>query len=108
MIKPTNLYIMKCERFHKIGITHHVPKRLKTLQSGLPFTMEIIANYNIKCADKHLIRRVERAIHKHFVLKRKSGEWFELTESDLESIPSLIKKYSAPQIDSSKEVVIKI
>jgi len=88
-----NIYVMKCERFYKIGLSRSIPKRIKTLQGGLPFKIELIEIYKVENKDeRRYLNKTEKFIHKHFHAKRVNGEWFELTESDLKEIPSLIKK----------------
>jgi len=78
------LYVIKCNEFYKIGMTSDlVEYRMKYMQIGNPYQLEIIASYkgnNIPSKEKYL--------HKMFFKKREHGEWFKLNEIDLEVIES--------------------
>jgi hypothetical protein len=64
---------------YKIGITkNNANKRLKQLKTGNPATLTVIHTFNTKFAYK---------IEKHFHITKQSsnvgGEWFNLTEDDI-------------------------
>lgn len=81
MLKRT-LYIIRCNEFYKIGMTSDlVEYRMKYMQIGNPYKLEIVATYQ-----SGNIPRKEKELHKLFKSKNKHGEWFKLDEVDLEVI----------------------
>ena len=74
---------MDAKEYVKIGSSSDSDSRLRQLQSGLPVQMRLIATTQVNEANK-----VERALHAEFAPKRVRGEWFLLTEQDIESIKS--------------------
>lgn len=87
MLKRT-LYVIKCSEFHKIGMTSDlVEYRMKYMQIGNPYEMEIIATYQ---GDN--IPYKEKELHKLFSSKKERGEWFRLDEVDLEVISDFMIK----------------
>ena len=87
MIKFLYIIKQKGSNYHKIGITIDVEARLKTIQSLNPNPLEVIKTYMIEKNHIH----IERSIHKHFEHKILHGEWFNLIEHDINSIPELIE-----------------
>lgn len=83
-IKKGYIYIFKWEDFVKIGISVNPIKRIKALTTGLPTEGKLI--HLIKTNN---MRDAEKTIHDKFSYARKRGEWFSLTESDLEYLQSL-------------------
>ena len=82
------IYVLKFGPFWKIGKSIHPVKRaleiqdrLEKLQPHLPFTP--LFPFLFMCWLKDL-SAVESAIHRHFADKRKRGEWFELSEADIQ------------------------
>lgn len=72
------VYIMKSGRFYKIGRTNAAGRRERELALQLPE----------KASTVHIIRTddpvgIEAYWHKRFETKRKNGEWFELSASDI-------------------------
>ena len=71
---------------HKIGIAKQPEKRLKQLQTGCPYKLEIIYIVESKFTSK-----VEKFLHKKFSHKKNvqkfdqnlKGEWFNLDVSDI-------------------------
>ena len=67
------------QTLYKIGITkRNINKRLNELKTGNPATLTVIHTFNSKFAPK---------IEKHFHITKQSsnvgGEWFNLTEEDI-------------------------
>ena len=113
MSRPTNIYVMKCREFYKIGVSNSVNKRHYNLSSSLPFEIEILANYkpNIIGLDKYdrgrAVRKIEKALHTHFSAKRVRGEWFLLSPDDLNKIPEIIENGLSFE-KKTREVSIKV
>lgn len=79
------VYLIKnSEGHYKIGRSVDAAKRIESLGVLLPFTIEpvhIIAAMNMNGLEKEL--------HERFAEKRIAGEWFVLTDEDVEYIKSL-------------------
>lgn len=112
-IDPTNIYVLKCREYYKIGCTSKIEKRIRGIASSLPFEIEILQNYKPtfpkmnKWDKKSAIRKVEKHLHIHLKSKRVRGEWFLLNDEDLKNIPSLIKE-SLLKPDNGKEKFIEV
>lgn len=77
------VYLIKSDNNYKIGISTNPIKRFKTIQSAIPFNIEII--HLIESCD---YKKIERELHKKFYFKRINGEWFDLNNKDIEFIKS--------------------
>lgn len=77
------VYILKEHKYntYKIGKTKNVEKRLNEFHVKLPY--ETTVENLIFCKDHH---KAEILFHELFKGKRLDGEWFRLTEDDLEKI----------------------
>ena len=77
------LYIIQCKGFpyYKIGQTTMPKGRLNSLQTGCPFDLSI--EYAMQVKD---MNESERQIHIQYEGKRMRGEWFMLTDAELESV----------------------
>jgi hypothetical protein len=73
------LYLIECQHFYKIGVANDVESRLAQLSTGNPFELKVLAVYTFENAEL-----VERAIHQRFAIKRRRGEWFELSDNELQ------------------------
>ena len=82
---PCYVYLMvdKANGYHKIGISNHPEYREGTLQSEKP-TIELV------CAKQYPSRiiasAIESALHSAFGGKRLRGEWFDLSENEVNDI----------------------
>jgi len=65
----------------KIGRTVDIKSRLRTFSVKLPFKVDLI--HSFKSSD---YISAEKLLHRHFQSKRVDGEWFLLTELDIEKI----------------------
>ncbi len=76
------VYLIHCVGFpyYKIGITTaKTPvERLQTLQTGLPFKLELLISMPITNANQ-----AEQYLHKYYGKYRIRGEWFNFTEDVL-------------------------
>ncbi len=61
----------------KIGITHSLGSRLKTLQTGNPRPIGLVFAFSTPNA--HFAKLFERALHHGNAAMRLSGEWFDLS-----------------------------
>lgn len=57
----------------KIGISHHVEKRIKELQTGCPFEIRLAKAFRTPHA-----RKIEGMAHNVLAKYRKAGEWFNV------------------------------
>lgn len=69
---------------YKIGCARNPEDRLRTFEVKLPFRVEYLVL--IKTND---MRRLEGQLHAKFTDKRISGEWFNLSDDDVQYIKSL-------------------
>jgi len=81
---PGFVYLLKGDNYHKIGLSRNVSKRLKQIQSALPFATRLICS--IPTEDMHTL---EAELHERFADKRANGEWFELDEADVAMLKEL-------------------
>ncbi|CAG7581493.1 MAG: hypothetical protein SLAVMIC_00869 [uncultured marine phage] len=94
MDSPRKIYLISAEIngviCHKIGYTkREVETRIKEFKTGNCSDFEILYVYT---PEKHPVS-IEGALHKHFQLKKIDGEWFELSQEDIEEFPSLCEKF---------------
>lgn len=73
------VYLIKCYEFYKIGIAENVRVRLCQLQIGNPISLSVVTYYAFPAASV-----VEDALHKKFAEKRTVGEWFALTDDEIQ------------------------
>jgi Meiotically Up-regulated Gene 113 (MUG113) protein len=88
------LYLISCERFFKIGITGNVPARLSQLYTGNPFDMDVVSVYEFQNAEP-----VEQSIHQRFDVKRQRGEWFNLSQEDVDSFHEICSLLGGIMVD---------
>ena len=94
------VYIVKVEteNKYKIGYTRKkLEERIKALQTGCPDNIIPIYEFESNYATK-----LESFLHRGYKQSRISGEWFDLTEEDLESI-----KKSCELFESNMETLTK-
>lgn len=75
----------------KVGISKNPTRRVKQLQTGNGEVLKLLFTEEFKCPRKKLLQ-IEDKIHKYLsnMCKKKTGEWFEITDTDLESIKNII------------------
>ena len=89
MVKKKTVYLVKCENLYKIGFTSKkVIKRLKELQVGNGNEFVLVKEFQSEFASK-----LESTLHRIFNSKHKSGEWYELTDEDVESFDFECNKF---------------
>ena len=97
---PT-LYVLQAKGtdIYKIGATRGaVPDRIKQLQVGCPFPLEVVCTHDAEDAFG-----LERGFHHYFHDKRLEGEWFRLSEIDVESIRRDCEEPPTPLPDEAGE-----
>ena len=70
-------------KYHKIGISNKPNYREKTLQSEKP-SIEMLCNK--KLPNRKIAASFEQALHQTYADKRIRGEWFSLTEKEVEEL----------------------
>lgn len=73
------VYLIQCQQFYKIGSANNVNRRLSELSTGNPFPIKLIAFFDFEDAFF-----VESKLHKEFSSVRRNGEWFELSDQDID------------------------
>ena len=86
--KKTNLYVIQSEAGgpFKVGVSEDVASRLSQLQTGSPFKLKVIDEYN------GVSFEVEKKVHEELKKYRLHGEWFE--ERALGLVEGIVKKLS--------------
>ena len=82
----TSIYLFKCGRYHKIGISKNVPSRLKTIQTMNAHRVTFVSSWLIPLEDPETARRLESRLHHHYKEHRFHHEWFKLPKSELEKL----------------------
>lgn len=80
------IYIMKAADKIKIGITKDVEKRRKSLYYSSPCEVEIL--YSTRVPNT---RKVEKELHSKYDVERSHGEWFNLTEDQVQDTINYLK-----------------
>ncbi len=75
------LYLFESAGLYKIGITQDVQQRIRSMQSGNPHSIVLIAYRIVAYAEAN-----ERNLHAHFQHCRRRGEWFALDADDVAKI----------------------
>ena len=69
---------------YKIGHSRDVRKRMQSLQTGVHKKLQLVAK--VKTSN---CSALERICHRRFAAKRLRGEWFNLTENDIQWVKGL-------------------
>jgi hypothetical protein len=81
---PGYVYVIQAGPYYKIGVSRKVSRRIRQLSTLPPFDLELVCT--IKTDDMFAL---ERTLHEKFSSKRINGEWFSLSDSDVQFIKSL-------------------
>jgi len=86
--KAGSVYLVKesSQGHYKIGRTVNVKSRMKTFTVKLPFKVELSHSFP---ADDYIT--AERLLHENFTHRHVDGEWFSLTEGDVEWIKEILE-----------------
>jgi hypothetical protein len=72
------VYLLKAGPFYKIGKSQNFEKRLSQIKLQLPYPVEVIHVFKTRNMGE-----VETHWHRRFKDKRANGEWFVLTDEDV-------------------------
>ena len=75
------VYLIEGLPLYKIGRTRNLPKRLNDLQASSPAPLKVLCILQTVCMQK-----LEQQLHRKYKHKRIHGEWFRLSESDINEI----------------------
>lgn len=64
----------------KVGISRTPERRLKSLQTGYPYPLQL---HYIKETDISKTKLLEQVIHRHLKMHKTNGEWFDMNLNDL-------------------------
>jgi hypothetical protein len=82
------VYLTKSDFGYKIGRTTHPEIRPLQVAGNMPIKLEVIAVIEVPDS-----KEWESRLHGHFADKRLRGEWFSLSESDVEIIKGIPKNW---------------
>jgi len=94
------IYLLRNGASTKIGIADNVAKRIKSLQTGNPLPIEEV--YSMYT---HSARAIEAYLHYTNKDKRLMGEWFNLSEDDVDGIISYLEDYVADMKWTGEKVI---
>ena len=73
--------------YYKIGRAKKLDQRVKRFEIKLPFEIELVCSVH---SDDYVA--LERALHERFADRRVNGEWFALTQADIDYIRGLAEQ----------------
>jgi hypothetical protein len=82
------LYLIQCNQYTKIGITNDIDYRLRTLQTGNPYPLTVIDKFEF---DEPGL--VEYLLHKKYAYACVRGEWFCLSESEVDEVIDICRTF---------------
>lgn len=92
-VRPQSyVYVIKCREFYKIGKADEVESRIKDLQIGCPYKLELLHKFELESPAKAC--QLEAELHRVFYKKNGIGEWFKLTLNEIEELKSYINNIS--------------
>ena len=75
------VYVMESMGLYKIGQTKNIENRLSDIRTSNPHGVQLLEYTKVECAEK-----VEEKYHDIYDEKRVSGEWFNLSKSELDEV----------------------
>jgi hypothetical protein len=97
------VYILRsADGYYKIGRAKDVQARVKSIAAFVPFAVEIV--HTIQTDN---MVRLERGLHRAYEAaeKRVNGEWFRLSDDDIELLRSLGDELAGESVEDALEVV---
>ena len=79
------LYLLRCNKYYKIGISSSLEQRIDYLQIGNPYEIDLLMAVKIGNSLES-----EKLLHERFSHRRVRGEWFELDTKELEEVKDLM------------------
>lgn len=86
------VYILESGGFYKIGFSYDPLARARRLSTGSPLPIRIV--HTLRTA---FHESIEAKLHRRFRAKRIHGEWFDLSDSDVDYIKSLDRNGDTPE-----------
>lgn len=84
-----SIYVFEQCGFYKIGYSYNPHKRLENIKCASPNETRLVLSFPI-----HNVKIVEKELHNRFKDKRIRGEWFELSDGDLQDITNILTEYA--------------
>jgi hypothetical protein len=81
-----SVYLISSSGLAKIGVSRSPEQRVKTLQASSPEMLCLLGEKYFKCSRDAY--EIEKELHLRFKDKRGHGEWFDLTDGDINAILS--------------------
>ena len=82
------IYVIQAKEFYKIGIADDIKDRVATLQTSNPHRLRVVL-----CQRHRGAEHTEQYLHKYFDKKRRAGEWFKLSDEDVEWIAWFLVRF---------------
>lgn len=81
------VYFIECNGVFKIGITSDIKSRLNTIQTSNPNPVNLVYTIAVPFMRSH--KEVEKALHTIFESNYVRGEWYKITQQDIDRIKLL-------------------
>ncbi len=100
-----SMYLLRCDIYYKIGVAVDVVDRVATLQTGNPRKIDIVFVYEFENS-----KLIESVLHQRFRDFRISGEWFCITDNDIDVIKNICEMLGGIKVNPSriKNEIMKI
>jgi len=79
--KSSYVYIVSVEGFYKIGMTKRLADRMEAFNTSNPYEVKVVTAIPVSNASS-----IEKKLHLLYAEHNVKGEWFNLTESQVEDI----------------------
>lgn len=76
----------------KVGVSKNPKKRVKQLQTGNGEVLKLLFTEEFECSRYELLQ-IESKIHRYLSMhmcQKKTGEWFNISNTDIENIKNII------------------
>ena len=83
------LYVLRAGPFVKIGVAKSITNRLKQIQTGNPYAVEVVRTYVLSSEEK--AKAAEAMLHTKYAKLKAAGEWFSMSSGMLEDIDNHVK-----------------
>lgn len=84
------VYVIKCDKYYKIGRAFNVYNRLTVIKVSSPFQTDLILAGKVKDNID-----IEKKLHNLFKDKHHKGEWYLLNKKDLYKIKDILEQEQA-------------
>lgn len=86
---PNYVYLVQVNEYVKIGVTKRLSDRMETFRTSNPYEVKILDA--IPTADAY---KAEKELHEMFKEKSMRGEWFKLSDTDVQTVAHYLRNYS--------------